>query len=173
MRYPNRIILALSVALVGCAWRPTPVPLTADATSLDLLTGSWAGEYTSSQTGRSGSITFELTPQDNSAYGDIIMLARPRDIEPAPVERRAVVPIARPVMEPLKIRFVRAEGGRITGTLDPYKDPECGCTLRTTFDGTFTSNDRIEGTFHSQGDDIAHVPADGKWSVTRQKPGTR
>ena len=173
MLYHSRIILALSVAAAGCAWRQTPVPLAADAQSLDRLTGSWAGEYISSQTGRSGSITFELAPQDNSAYGDIVMMARPQNIDVPPAERRTVVSIARPVMEPLKIRFVRAEGGPITGTLDPYKDPDCGCTLITTFEGTFTSDNRIEGTFHSRGNDIAHIPAEGKWSVTRQKPGTR
>jgi hypothetical protein len=173
MKFRKQKILALAVALSGCAWRQTPVPLTADARSLDLLTGSWAGDYTSVQTGRTGSITFELVSEDSSAYGDIVMLARPRDPEISQTDRRPAVPIIRPVMEPLKIRFVRAESGRITGTLDPYKDPDCGCTLITTFQGEFTSRNRIEGTFFSRGDDIAHVPAEGKWSVTRQKPGTR
>ena len=167
-------LIALSAALIGCGWRQTPVPLAGDATSIDMLTGSWAGDYNSQQTGRSGSITFELAADNSSAYGDIVMIAKPGPVQVSAAERQpGAVLMQRATMQPLKIRFVRAESGRVTGTLDPYKDPDCGCTLTTTFEGVFTAPDKIEGTFHSRGTDFGHVPADGKWSVTRQKPGTR
>ncbi len=170
----NTFILALAVSLVGCGWRQTPVPLAGDPQSVDMLIGSWAGDYSSQQTGRSGSITFELAADANSAYGDIVMIARPGVVQVPALERQpGVLQVQRAAMEPLKIRFVRAEGGRVTGTLDAYKDPDCGCSLITTFEGVFTSTDRIEGTYHSRGSDPGHAPADGKWSVTRQKPGIR
>jgi hypothetical protein len=167
-------LVALSAVIIGCSWRQTPVPVAGDPQSIDRLVGNWAGEYSSLQTGRSGSITFELAEENNSAYGDIVMVAKPGPMQVGAAERQpGSVQIQRATMEPLKIRFVRADNGRITGTLDTYKDPDCGCNLITTFEGAFTSENKIEGTFHSRGTDFGHVPADGKWSVTRQKPGTR
>lgn len=172
MKYITR--MALLVLLTGCARMRTPVPLAGDETSINMLTGRWAGDYKSEETGRSGSITFDLSGDDNSAYGDILMVARPSAIQMPVFERQAVSEqIPRSNVEPIKVRFVRAQGGRIIGTLEPYKDPDCGGTLTTTFEGEFTSPDKIDGTFHSRGSDFGHIPADGKWSVTRQKPGTR
>ena len=173
MRNITASILLLAV-LAGCSWRQTPVPVAGDTGSIAMLAGSWAGDYSSDQTGRSGNITFELAADKASAYGDILMIAKPGPQQVSGTERMAgAVQIQRATVEPLRIRFVRAESGTITGTLDPYKDPDCGCTLTTTFAGKFTGPDRIEGTFHSRGADFGHVPADGKWSVTRQKPGTQ
>jgi hypothetical protein len=58
------------------------------------------------------------------------------------------VPVARSegLAEPLRIRFVRVAGGGVSGTLAPYTDPVCGCKLVTTFEGSFTGPNTIEGT---------------------------
>jgi hypothetical protein len=77
---------------------------------------------------------------------------------------------AAPVMqtEQLSIAFVRAKDGRISGEIDPYRDPWCGCLLRTAFLGRLLG-DRIEGTFTSR-----HVgtllTTTGEWRASRQAP---
>lgn len=65
----------------------------------------------------------------------------------------------------LRIAFVRVAGGNVTGTLDPYTDPECQCTVQTTFTGTLRGN-TIEGTFVTRGP----LPREqtGRWRVTRR-----
>ena len=68
--------------------------------------------------------------------------------------------------QPMSIRFVLVNGTQVTGGLNPYKDPDCGCTLTTTFEGTLRGND-IEGTFHSEGSNLGHIPQDGRWRVKR------
>ena len=68
--------------------------------------------------------------------------------------------------QPLKIRFIRLGEGRVSGTLDPYIDPECSCTVNTTFEGTITTANTIEGTFITRGAGIQ--ASSGTWKVKRQ-----
>ena len=52
------------------------------------------------------------------------------------------------------------------GRLDPYRDPECGWELVTTFTGTLTG-DTLEGTyqsFHTRSGEIVT----GTWRVKRR-----
>jgi hypothetical protein len=68
----------------------------------------------------------------------------------------------------LRIRFVRVDGGKVSGTLQPYRDPDCGCSVYTTFEGT-VEGDVIEGTFvarHADGPLFR-----GTWLVMRRKSG--
>jgi len=58
---------AAGLALTGCAARPSPVPLQADANALATLAGEWSGEYSSAATGRSGSIVFTLAAGRDTA----------------------------------------------------------------------------------------------------------
>ena len=71
--------------------------------------------------------------------------------------------------EAIAIRFVFVSENEVTGVLNPYRDPTCGCTLSTTFRGTIT-DDIIEGTFHTEGSGISHMPTDGRWRVKRYTP---
>lgn len=75
---------------------------------------------------------------------------------------------AQPTNELLTIRFVRVDGGRVSGALDPYHDPVCGCPLETTFTGRLVDASTIEGTFVSRGPP-GHRTANGRWRVTRSK----
>ena len=68
----------------------------------------------------------------------------------------------------LSIRFVLVNDAQVAGVLNPYKDPDCGCTLTTTFEGALRDN-VIEGTFHSEGSHLGHIPQDGRWRVKRAK----
>ena len=166
----NALLLCLIVTS-ACSWRRTPVPVLSDAASTAALVGDWAGEYSSSQTGRSGSITFQLASDKDTAYGDVIMIPRTQAVQ-IPTREQPQVSAARPLTaaEPLAIRFVRMEGGSVSGTLSPYSDPECGCRVVTTFTGTFTGPNTIEGKYTTRGVDFGHVPAEGRWKVTRSTP---
>ena len=160
--------------LTGCASRPTPVPVIGPRSGLNALVGEWSGEYSSPETGRSGNISFTLSAGKDTAFGNIIMVSRPQN-EPVATATPADRPNVRTSAatapgELLTIRFVRLEGGRVVGRLDPYRDPDCGCQLNTTFSGEFSDARTISGTFHSTGSGIGHMPASGRWKVTRVVP---
>ena len=71
--------------------------------------------------------------------------------------------------ELLSIRFVRAEGETVTGTLDPYWDPDCSCEVTTTFIGAIFG-DRIAGTFTSM---RTAGRVSGTWKATRRPSAIR
>ena len=66
----------------------------------------------------------------------------------------------------LAIRFVHLMGGEVVGELDPYRDPDCGCLLRTTFRGE-VDGDAVLGTFASEAEHPYH-DAEGTWQAVRR-----
>jgi hypothetical protein len=165
------LVVALGAALGGCAAAPPPaVPIAGSSQELSALVGDWEGEYSSEATGRSGSIRFTLRSAADSAFGDVVMIpagagsplrrAEPDDRPGAPPAGGAAP------SEVLTIRFVRAEGGTVSGSLDPYHAPDCSCILTTTFLGELRG-DVIEGTFTTAGDPMA-ARQPGRWRVTRR-----
>jgi hypothetical protein len=163
--------LAAAALLAGCASRPTPVPVMAPSSDLSALVGEWSGEYTSPETGRSGSIAFTLQAGKDTAVGSVVMVPRALNepVTPGMGVNRPVVRTspAQASGELLTIRFVRMEGSQVVGMLDPYRDPDCGCQLTTTFRGAFTDAGTITGTFTSTGSSIGHIPSSGSWTVKR------
>ena len=172
MRATRLAALTLLLPLAGCGWRRTPVPIVSETGSVALLVGQWAGEYSSTQTGRTGSITFDLASEKDTAFCDVVMIPKPQsvqvvgDLTSGPVVRQPVL------AEPLQIRFIRLGDNRISGTLEPYVDPDCGCRVTTTFSGKFNGDDTIEGTFTSRAAGPEYAQAGGRWKVTRQKTQT-
>jgi hypothetical protein len=172
----SKLFAAMTTAtlLAGCAPRPTPVPVISPRSDLSALVGDWSGEYSSPETGRSGSIAFSLKAGKDTAVGSVVMVPKPQNepnIPAATMDR----PIVRTTAtqnpgELLTIRFVRMEGSQVIGTLDPYRDPDCGCQLTTTFRGEFTDAHTIEGTFNSVGSGIGHFPSSGRWKAARAVP---
>jgi hypothetical protein len=75
----------------------------------------------------------------------------------------------RTTQQPLSIRFVFVSDSVVTGMLNPYRDPDCGCLLTTTFRGVLRG-DEMEGTFHSEGSSNTHIPTNGRWRVKRFAP---
>jgi hypothetical protein len=69
----------------------------------------------------------------------------------------------------LKITFIRKERGNLSGTLDPYRDPECACTVITTFQGSFKDASTIEGTFSTVPSQAGGTVTGGTWRMTRVK----
>ena len=168
------VAVTSATLLAACASHPTPVPVMAPSSSLSALVGDWSGEYSSVETGRSGSISFALKAGKDTAFGNVIMVPKTESNVVAP---SAAVdhPIVRSAAaqnpgELITIRFVRMEGNHVVGTLDPYRDPDCGCQLTTTFQGEFTSANTIAGTFHTTGSGMSHIPASGRWKVERVVP---
>jgi hypothetical protein len=157
-------IAAVALPLTGCGSQPG-IRVVANPSDLALLSGRWDGEFTGDESKRSGSITFSLTSGKDTAYGDVIMTPRgsAEPLLPAEPPERTIE--LRSHEEVLAIRFVRIEGGDISGDLTPYRDPATDNIITTTFRGRL-SGDSMEGTY------IATVLQSGErrtghWKVTR------
>ena len=163
-----RFSIALLASVVGCAGTPEPVPVVAEPMDLALLQGEWRGEYRASTVRRSGSILFRLEAGSDTAFGDVVMIPADADrpLGPPDLQGGPEADPSRPQV--LRIAFVRVEKGTVSGTLEPYRDPDCGCAVSTTFTGTL-EGDEISGTF------VAVRGAgggrfSGSWRVSRVRP---
>ena len=165
--------LAAGIAAT-CAYNPPPVPVEGDPETLGFLAGEWSGEYRSEDTGRTGNVFFRLRAGADTAQGEVLMtpvhdLYPRHDLPHSPDELEMPRAVEAPPV--VTIEFVRATGDWVYGTLDEYRDPECGCTLETTFTGRAV-RDHLEGTFvtvHLQSGE-RHA---GTWSARRTGPPPR
>ena len=156
----------LVLALTACGASRAPVPLVGASADVGALTGEWAGDYSSAESGRSGSISFTLRAAGDSAFGDVVMIpsAWGRPLVPWRGEN-ATGANQQPASTVLTIRFVRVEHGHVSGTLDPYADPQTGARLLTTFSGELNGT-AITGTYTTRlpsGDTQT-----GRWTVQRR-----
>ena len=159
---------AVGLGTLACASKQTPVRVMAQPVEMSALVGEWNGEYSSGQSGRSGSIVFRLKSASDTAYGDVVMVARANAHQVAGhAGTNPSAAAVAPTSQVLTIRFVRMEDNRLIGTLDPYNDPDCGCRLITVFRGTFTGPSMIEGTFESKHSGMDHQVTTGRWKVSR------
>src|SRR5436190_12615057 len=67
-------IVLLGLMLTACGASRSPVPLVGASADVTALTGEWAGDYSSAESGRSGSISFTLRAAGDSAFGDVVMI---------------------------------------------------------------------------------------------------
>ncbi len=164
---PRHLVLAFAALAFACGGAPPPVPVLATQADIRRLAGEWVGEYGSTQTGRAGSIVFTLDSVEDHAHGDVLMGPANRDW--SGFDRAHVPGVApRPTEgQLLSIRFVRAEGDRVSGTIAPYKDPACGCPVQTEFVGRVRA-DTIAGTFEIRplGGGGSRT---GEWRVVRRR----
>ena len=153
-------VTGVAASAVGCASNPPEIELTSSDFDLNPLVGEWRGDYSNPETGRSGTIAFTLRAGESSASGKVVMIpGRADTLATAAAAARSV----------LTIHFIRKEGKKVSGTLDPYRDPECGCQVITNFEGSFTDARTIEGTFTTVPSQAGHNVTGGKWKVTRVK----
>jgi hypothetical protein len=105
---------ALCLALLGltaaCSGGQPPVPVVGQEADISRLTGQWLGDYSSAETGRSGSIIFTLAAGSDSATGDVVMTPQ---FARATTGQAAGQPAAPPVSPSINIRFVRVSGGQV------------------------------------------------------------
>jgi len=167
----TRPLATLTVALLtgACASAISRAPAQGTASDISQLAGEWQGDYNSGATGRRGLIAFRLRAGADTAEGDVIMQSRGVNDPTIPDNTAVPWESLRTQRQPLSIRFVFVRANEVSGVLDPYRDPDCGCTLTTTFHGTLSGN-TIEGTFRSEGETISHVPQSGQWRVKRVTP---
>ncbi len=157
----------LVLALGACGASRAPVPVVGATSDVSALAGEWAGDYSSAESGRSGSISFTLRAAGDSAFGDVVMIpsAWGRPLARWRQENAAAGANQSPASTVLTIRFVRVEHGHVSGTLDPYADPQTGARLLTTFNGEHTGN-TIAGTY------MTRLPSGetqtGRWTVQRR-----
>jgi hypothetical protein len=161
------LILAATFA-AGCATAPAaPVPLVGAAVDLSGLKGQWVGEYSSSMTGRAGTIVFDLTAEADTARGEVWMTSgdRPYSGSYRPEAPSPYYGVTERV-DVLTIRFVRVQGGALSGVLDPYKDPQSGVELVTVFRGRL-DGDVITGEFATTNQRTGELST-GLWKVQRK-----
>jgi hypothetical protein len=155
----------LALALSACGATRSPVPLVGAAADVSALAGEWAGDYSSAESGRSGSITFTLRSAGDSAFGDVIMIPAAWGRPLRPHRQGNAAGNQAPETTVLTIRFVRVQQGHVSGRLDPYADPQTGARLLTTFAGELNGNS-IAGTYTTR------LPSGdtqiGRWSVQRR-----
>jgi hypothetical protein len=168
LRVSSVIAACLTASTIACVSRTPGIELTASDFDLNPLVGEWRGVYSSSETGRSGTIAFTLRAGESAASGNVVMIPR-ADSSLTPAERDLVSKVSAPARSVLTIHFVRKEGGNLSGTLDPYLDPECNCPVTTTFQGSFRDARTIEGTFSTVPSQPGRSVTGGKWKAARVK----
>lgn len=165
----RRMVLPfVALPLVACATRPpAQFQMSGETDAVARLAGEWAGSYTSPMLGRSGSIV--LTFAEGQARGDVIMVPSGQAHPVSPATRQTLPPGAPPTPEApvLTIDFARAAGDSIVGTMSPYQDPDCQCTVQATFTGHL-SGDAITGTFVSSRM-VGDQRVTGTWEVRRRR----
>ena len=135
--------VVLAVILTACSAAPTPSPVSVDANQQD------------------------LNAEQGAVSGTVLMFPKGRSSAMEPADRQASPSTSAPRGgQPLSIRFIVVEDGVVSGTLEPYKDPDCDCLLSTTFTGR-VHGDVIQGSFVSHGGP-GRVAQDGRWKVTRK-----
>lgn len=131
--------------LVGCGGSQKAVAVEGSDLDLARVAGDWEGEYSGTDSGRSGPITFSLQMGSHTAEGQVMMNGA----------------------TPLKIEFVKVKKDEVKGTIAPYTDPECSCEVQTTFLGTLGS-DVINGTFETKVSATGQIQT-GTWTVSRKR----
>jgi hypothetical protein len=167
------VCIVLGAAAIGlggfaCAYNPPPVQMEASRADWEILSGRWRGSYSTTPQGRNGLIDFNLSAGDEQASGDVLMIAENQKVpyRPYPPGDSRLGPANAPYTQLLTIRFVRAEHGRISGTMAPYWDPERECQATAVFLGEVKDR-AIDGTFTSLCDDGVRQ-LQGRWRVTKQ-----
>lgn len=167
MRLVNLFALATLGAL-ACALNPAPVAISADSEGRALVLGDWSGSYYTNDGGRAGSIVFQFHQHDSTGiqcFGDVVM-SLPGNRQRAFVEQSGIS-APEETLQLLTIDFVRVTGHEVTGSMAPYRDPDTGEMLGTTFKGRI-DGDKITGalvTVHSS----SGIEEVGSWEIFRKK----
>jgi hypothetical protein len=166
MLHTTRLAALLAGFVIACTPKAPAIEVMSGDFDLNPLVGQWQGTYRNTETGRAGTIAFTLRAGETAAFGRVIMMPHAADSSASASVDAAAVANATG-RQALTISFVRKEGGRLLGTLDPYLDPDCKCTANTSFEGQFVDAGTIEGTFITAGRATDRAPTHGTWKVIR------
>src|SRR2546428_13172364 len=133
LRSRTFLTVLLLPALAACGAPRSAVPVVGAATDVSSLTGEWAGEYSSVESGRSGSITFALRSAGDTAFGDVVMV--PKGFGRALVPWNQPGPAGGMSQTPnvLTVRFRARQAGHVSRPLDPHAGPHTGGPRRQPF----------------------------------------
>jgi hypothetical protein len=136
--------------VAACATSSSSVAVEGNDLDVSLLAGKWEGTYEGTATGRKGSVGLDLTTGNRVAEGKVMMgsLSDPNNARE------------------LTITFMKVGGRVLRGSITPYTDPQCNCTVETEFTGTLTG-DTISGSFASAPQGKPKQQA-GTWTATRK-----
>jgi hypothetical protein len=172
MKTSLAVLVLTLLATAACETERAAIPIAADPGQRSALVGEWHGGYESPSTKRSGSIVFFLVEGEDHAHGDVLMIPAGSSEPYRPSAGSADVVALRRGPQLLTIRFLRAKEGQISGSLDPYWDPDCDCQVQTSFVGE-VRGDRIVGTFTAVSGRPGVGRSTGWWEVHRKKPTSR
>jgi hypothetical protein len=163
----SRLLLGAIIAgVAACAPILSHVRVNGAQNDLSAIAGKWGGEYDSPEVGRAGSIVFTFVADKNEAYGDVAMGMPPINRNLATMNDQRSVPGSLE-SQILKIKFVNVVNGDVFGVLEPYTDPTCDCTVRTTFTGHIDDPVTIRGTFATTNPHGLSART-GTWKVTKR-----
>ena len=168
MRRATLLIATVLSFTIGCGGKQPRTGVSASDFDLKPLVGVWRGSYSNPQTGRNGTISFSLRAGESFASGSVVMIPK-ADSLLTPEERELLSEEAPSGRTVLSIKFIRKEGGNLTGTLNPYRSPDCNCTVNTTFEGTFKDAGTLTGTFATVPSKAGAAVTGGTWQVIRIK----
>lgn len=155
-----RLAAAATLVLATCASTPEKVPVAGSPGSLN---GSWHGEFNSESTNRSGTIHFNLLAGQDSATGDVLMVSQEWSNRGSRYWETNPPNIQQPTL--LRINFVNISDTMIRGTMEPYHDDLCDCTVKLVFEGV-VAWDVIEGMYQARYSTGA-LAFEGTWRVNR------
>jgi hypothetical protein len=146
-----RIGFLFGLVMLAGACGPVAPPVNVQGADLDIsiMAGHWEGTYEGIDSGRKGTIQFDLTVGSRMAEGKVVMNAA----DPAKATT-------------LRIKFVAFGKREVSGKIEPYLDPSCKCMVDTEFVGT-PAGKTISGTFTTKPQGGTQV-AKGKWEVKRK-----
>src|SRR5678815_795552 len=141
----------LFLMVTGCAASNASVAVEGNDLDVSLLAGKWEGTYEGVQSGRKGVVGLDLSAGNRVAEGKVLMnsLNDPNNARE------------------LTITFMKVGGRKLVGSITPYTDPQCNCTVETEFTGTLTG-DTISGSFASAPQGKPKQNA-GTWTATRKR----
>lgn len=157
-------LAAIAAVSAACHFQPSPVPIVGSSADIARLAGAWDGEYSSTESGRTGTISFMIKAGKDSAFGDVLMVPSTGARMYAADAMTQVHQLHSPSPELLRIEFVSVEAGIVRGELEAYLAPDCRCSVTTVFRGAL-DGDKIDGTYVTRGRDLQQ---EGRWSVTRR-----
>lgn len=145
-RYHPRMKWMFSLVFIAaCGAGQKDVAMQGSDLDLVRVAGDWQGEYSGTESGRTGPVSFSLQVGSHTAEGQVMMGGA----------------------TPLKIEFVKVTDDQVKGTIAPYTDPTCTCEVETAFLGTL-GDDTINGTFETKVSATGQVQS-GTWHVKRQR----
>ena len=159
MNRAKRLALGLALAALAplCSCSPPAFDVEGARDDFERFAGRWEGTYTSDESGRAGTVVFAIDPAGSGARGEVIMIPRGwgRPLTKADGHEAGDRP---DLLHALRFHRMSLDGDRVAGTLEPYRDPDCGCDLETSFVGRLRRG-VIAGTYRSR-------PLDGDEEIT-------